>query len=179
MKIDNEKLKEYFLIFLPSETYNNFNSFVGWKVIGSINIEPDSTILTGLTIHAFQTDSSAWPEEFKIAMIGNNFNYMVLVSQECPEVYFTIPEEILDKLKNILVPECIMENSELLKQLQEALIQKGLTDTYNKPTWYGDLDSITYESCKDSSGYTTTSSATTISKSNYITYSDGTSGCNI
>lgn len=155
MKIDKDKLKEHFINELPG-THHDFTSFTGWKVIGSVNVKDSISIemlSTGLVnIYIFQTDSSAWPEEFGIALIGRNYgaDYMVLVSPECPEIYFMMPEEILDKLEEVLVPGYnvgdVLTNEDLIKDLIiKRIYPHGIDtgDSSSKITWWNDINSIT------------------------------------
>lgn len=156
MKIDKDKLKEHFINELPG-THHDFTSFTGWKVIGSVNVKDSISIemlSTGLVnIYVFQTDSSAWPEEFGIALIGRNYgaDYMVLVSPECPEIYFMMPEEILDKLEEVLVPGYnvgdVLTNEDLIKDLIIKRIYPSRNidtgDSSSKITWWNGINSIT------------------------------------
>lgn len=154
MKIDKDKLKEHFINELPG-THHDFTSFTGWKVIGSVNVKDSISIemlSTGLVnIYVFQTDSSAWPEEFGIALIGRNYgaDYMVLVSPECPEIYFMMPEEILDKLEEVLVPGYNVGDVLTNEDFQDFLVKKiyphGIDtgDSSGGITWWNNANSIT------------------------------------
>lgn len=154
MKIDKDKLKEYFINELPG-THHDFTSFTGWKVIGSVNVKDSISIemlSTGLVnIYVFQTDSSAWPEEFGIALIGRNYgaDYMVLVSPECPETYFTMPEEILDRLEEVLVPGYdigdVLTNEDFQDFLNKKIYSRGIDtgDSSGGITWWNNANSIT------------------------------------
>ena len=156
MKIDKNKLKEHFINELPG-THHDFTSFTGWKVIGSVDIKDKNSFSTELlvsglvSVYVFQTDSSAWPEEFGIALIGRNYgaDYMVLVSPECPEIYFMIPEEILDKLEEVLVPGYdigdVLTNEDFQDFLNKEIYPHGIDtgDSSGGITWWNNANSIT------------------------------------
>lgn len=156
MKIDKNKLKEHFINELPG-THHDFTSFTGWKVIGSVDIKDKNSFSTELlvsglvSVYVFQTDSSAWPEEFGIALIGRNYgaDYMVLVSPECPEIYFTMPEEILDRLEEVLVPGYDIGDVLTNEDFQDFLVKKiyphGIDtgDSSGGITWWNNANSIT------------------------------------
>lgn len=96
--MSEEKLKEY---FLKEEIFNGFSDFSGYRVLGTFQSSPKYGILISSGIKIFKTESIAWVEEFRIGIIQNIGDYLVIVSPECPEVYFTMPEEIIDKIKDI------------------------------------------------------------------------------
>ena len=56
-------------------------------------------------------------------LIQNTGDYLVIVSPECPEVYFTMPEEIIDKIKDIYndAGDYINLDSEILQKFMEEL----------------------------------------------------------
>lgn len=96
MKLIEEKLKEFFLQNITEECKSEV--FTGWKIIGSINVE-------GRTFNEpviLKTNQDAWINEFKIVLLNGGESLIVAVSLECPEVYSIIPEEILDKLTEII-----------------------------------------------------------------------------
>ena len=95
---DSEKLKEY---FLEEERFNEFSDFFGYRVLGTFQFFPKYGTLISSGIRIFKTEPIAWVEEFKIGIVQNAGDYLVMVSPECPEVYFTMPEEIIDKIKDI------------------------------------------------------------------------------
>lgn len=96
--MSEEKLKEY---FLKEEIFNGFSDFSGYRVLGTFQFSPKYGTLISSGIKIFKTESIAWVEEFRIGIIQNTGDYLVIVSPECPEVYFTMPEEIIDKIKDI------------------------------------------------------------------------------
>ena len=96
--MSEEKLKEY---FLKEEIFNGFSDFSGYRVLGTFQSSPKYGTLISSGIKIFKTESIAWVEEFRIGIIQNIGDYLVIVSPECPEVYFTMPEEIIDKIKDI------------------------------------------------------------------------------
>lgn len=96
MKLIEEKLKEFFLQNITEECKSEV--FTGWKIIGSINVE-------GRTFNKpviLKTNQDAWVNEFKVVLLNGGESLIVAVSLECPEIYSIIPEEILDKLTEII-----------------------------------------------------------------------------
>ena len=96
--MSEEKLKEY---FLEEERFNEFSDFFGYRVLGTFQSFPKYGTSISSGIRIFKTEPIAWVEEFKIGIVQNVGDYLVMVSPECPEVYFTMPEEIIDKIKDI------------------------------------------------------------------------------
>lgn len=117
--MSEEKLKEY---FLKEEIFNGFSDFSGYRVLGTFQFSPKYGTLISSGIKIFKTESIAWVEEFRIGIIQNIGDYLVIVSPECPEVYFTMPEEIIDKIKDIYnAGDYINLDSETLQKLMEEL----------------------------------------------------------
>lgn len=117
--MSEEKLKEY---FLKEEIFNGFSDFSGYRVLGTFQSSPEYGTLISSRIKIFKTESIAWVEEFRIGIIQNTEDYLVIVSPECPEVYFTMPEEIIDKIKDIYnAGDYINLDSETLQKLMEEL----------------------------------------------------------
>lgn len=117
--MSEEKLKEY---FLEEERFNEFSDFFGYRVLGTFQFSPKYGTLISSGIKIFKTESIAWVEEFRIGIIQNIGDYLVIVSPECPEVYFTMPEEIIDKIKDIYnAGDYINLDSETLQKLMEEL----------------------------------------------------------
>lgn len=118
--MSEEKLKEY---FLKEEIFNGFSDFSGYRVLGTFQFSPKYGTLISSGIKIFKTESIAWVEEFRIGIIQNTGDYLVIVSPECPEVYFTMPEEIIDKIKDIYndAGDYINLDSEILQKLMEEL----------------------------------------------------------
>lgn len=117
--MSEEKLKEY---FLKEEIFNEFSDFFGYRVLGTFQFSPKYGTLISSGIKIFKTESIAWVEEFRIGIIQNIGDYLVIVSPECPEVYFTMPEEIIDKIKDIYnAGDYINLDSETLQKLMEEL----------------------------------------------------------
>lgn len=117
--MSEEKLKEY---FLKEEIFNGFSDFFGYRVLGTFQFSPKYGTLISSGIKIFKTESIAWVEEFRIGIIQNIGDYLVIVSPECPEVYFTMPEEIIDKIKDIYnAGDYINLDSETLQKLMEEL----------------------------------------------------------
>lgn len=117
--MSEEKLKEY---FLKEEIFNEFSDFFGYRVLGTFQFSPKYGNLISSGIKIFKTESIAWVEEFRIGIIQNIGDYLVIVSPECPEVYFTMPEEIIDKIKDIYnAGDYINLDSETLQKLMEEL----------------------------------------------------------
>lgn len=108
MKLIEEKLKEFFLQNITEECKSEV--FTGWKIIGSINVE-------GRTFNEpviLKTNQDAWINEFKIVLLNGGESLIVAVSLECPEVYSIIPEEILDKLTEIIAYQPPLTNEDLV-----------------------------------------------------------------
>lgn len=118
--MSEEKLKEY---FLKEEIFNGFSDFSGYRVLGTFQFSPKYGTLISSGIKIFKTESIAWVEEFRIGIVQNAGDYLVIVSPECPEVYFTMPEEIIDKIKDIYndAGDYINLDSEILQKLMEEL----------------------------------------------------------
>lgn len=140
--MSEEKLKEY---FLKEEIFNGFSDFSGYRVLGTFQFSPKYGTLISSGIKIFKTESIAWVEEFRIGIIQNTGDYLVIVSPECPEVYFTMPEEIIDKIKDIYsAGDCIKLDSEVLQKLMEELNDANRKWTTNPITtdpgrmWYYD-----------------------------------------
>lgn len=128
--MNEEKLKEY---FLEEEIFTGFNDFTGYRVLGTFQFSSKyNTITSSGVAKIFKTDSVAWVEEFRIGVIQNMGDYLVMVSSECPEVYFTMPEEIIEKIKDIYYSEeYYMPNNEelqkLIKEMNDKMWIDGIT----------------------------------------------------
>lgn len=140
--MSEEKLKEY---FLKEEIFNGFSDFSGYRVLGTFQSYPKYGTLISSGIKIFKTESIAWVEEFRIGIIQNTGDYLVIVSPECPEVYFTMPEEIIDKIKDIYnAGDYINLDSETLQKLMEELNDANRKWTTNPimtvpgKFWYND-----------------------------------------
>lgn len=140
--MSEEKLKEY---FLKEEIFNGFSDFSGYRVLGTFQSSPKYGTLISSGIKIFKTESIAWVEEFRIGIIQNTGDYLVIVSPECPEVYFTMPEEIIDKIKDIYNAEDYINlDSETLQKLMEELNDANRKWTTNPimtvpgKFWYND-----------------------------------------
>lgn len=134
--MSEEKLKEY---FLEEERFNEFSDFFGYRVLGTFQFSPKYGTLISSGIKIFKTESIAWVEEFRIGIIQNIGDYLVIVSPECPEVYFTMPEEIIDKIKDIYnAGDYINLDSETLQKLMEELNDANRKWTTNPimTEWY-------------------------------------------
>lgn len=126
--MSEEKLKEY---FLKEEIFNGFSDFSGYRVLGTFQSSPKYGTLISSGIKIFKTESIAWVEEFRIGIIQNIGDYLVIVSPECPEVYFTMPEEIIDKIKDIYnAGDYINLDSEILQKLMEELNDGSSTNPF-------------------------------------------------
>lgn len=144
--MSEEKLKEY---FLKEEIFNGFSDFSGYRVLGTFQFSPKYGTLISSGIKIFKTESIAWVEEFRIGIIQNTGDYLVIVSPECPEVYFTIPEEIIDKIKDIYndAGDYINLDSEILQKFMEELNDANRKWTTNpimtvpEKFWYNDSSS--------------------------------------
>lgn len=96
--IDKELLNKYYLSQVEE---NDSIEMTGWRVIGSIKFE--SALYFPEPIITLKTSGEAWLCEFYISLISmNNNKLVVLVSPECHESYFLMPEDILDKVKDII-----------------------------------------------------------------------------
>lgn len=128
--MSEEKLKEY---FLKEEIFNGFSDFSGYRVLGTFQFSPKYGTLISSGIKIFKTESIAWVEEFRIGIIQNTGDYLVIVSPECPEVYFTMPEEIIDKIKDIYndAGDYINLDNEILQKLMEELNDENRKWTTN------------------------------------------------
>lgn len=140
--MSEEKLKEY---FLEEERFNEFSDFFGYRVLGTFQFSPKYGTLISSGIRIFKTEPIAWVEEFKIGIVQNVGDYLVMVSPECPEVYFTMPEEIIDKIKDIYnAGDYINLDSETLQKLMEELNDANRKWTTNPimtvpgKFWYND-----------------------------------------
>lgn len=141
--MSEEKLKEY---FLKEEIFNGFSDFSGYRVLGTFQFSLKYGTLISSGIKIFKTESIAWVEEFRIGIIQNIGDYLVIVSPECPEVYFTMPEEIIDKIKDIYNAGDYYINldSETLQKLMEELNDANRKWTTNPimtvpgKFWYND-----------------------------------------
>lgn len=134
MKIDKEKLSKYFLIELPGD--HKLSELINWKVLGCKSIEKTYTALTQtIDFIVLQTNESAWVEEFKICILNDSKDkdFLIMVSPECPEVYFSMPEDILDKIEDILLTSINSEGNKLFEEL------KILTEEINKYNGYGSI----------------------------------------
>lgn len=144
--MSEEKLKEY---FLEEERFNGFSDFSGYRVLGTFQFSPKYGTLISSGIKIFKTESIAWVEEFRIGIIQNTGDYLVIVSPECPEVYFTMPEEIIDKIKDIYndAGDYINLDSEILQKFMEELNDANRKWTTNPimtvpgKFWYNDSSS--------------------------------------
>lgn len=139
--MSEEKLKEYFLE--EEERFNEFSDFFGYRVLGTFQFSPKYGTFISSGIRIFKTEPIAWVEEFKIGIVQNVGDYLVMVSPECPEVYFTMPEEIIDKIKDIYnAGNYINIDNETLQKLMEELndaIRKWTTNpimTDSGRIWY-------------------------------------------
>ena len=91
-KLDKEKLKEYYFIEIES---NNLD-INGWRAFDMLNRSVESPL-------SMKTDENAWPVEFSILILPfNDEKSIILVSPECPEAYFLMKDEILDKIKEVI-----------------------------------------------------------------------------
>lgn len=167
--MSEEKLKEY---FLKEEIFNGFSDFSGYRVLGTFQSSPKYGTLISSGIKIFKTESIAWVEEFRIGIIQNIGDYLVIVSPECPEVYFTMPEEIIDKIKDIYnAGDYINLDSETLQKLMEELNDANRKWTTNPFVPYSQVSTTT---C--SSDYVVSSASqipTNINSNNTNTYVTG------
>lgn len=169
--MSEEKLKEY---FLEEERFNEFSDFFGYRVLGTFQFSPKYGTLISSGIKIFKTKSIAWVEEFRIGIIQNIGDYLVIVSPECPEVYFTMPEEIIDKIKDIYnAGDYINLDSETLQKLMEELNDANRKWTTN-PTmtdfgriWY-DYDSSSANPFVPYSQVSTTTCSSVVSSASGI-----------
>lgn len=178
--MSEEKLKEY---FLKEEIFNGFSDFSGYRVLGTFQSSPKYGTLISSGIKIFKTESIAWVEEFRIGIIQNIGDYLVIVSPECPEVYFTMPEEIIDKIKDIYNAGDYINllDSETLQKLMEELNDANRKWTTNPimtvpgKFWYNDSSSANpFVPC--SSDYVVSSASgisTNINPNNTNTYVTG------
>lgn len=74
--MSEEKLKEY---FLKEEIFNEFSDFFGYRVLGTFQFSPKYGTLISSGIKIFKTESIAWVEEFRIGIIQNIGDYLVIV----------------------------------------------------------------------------------------------------
>lgn len=170
--MSEEKLKEY---FLKEEIFNGFSDFSGYRVLGTFQFSPKYGTLISSGIKIFKTESIAWVEEFRIGIIQNTGDYLVIVSPECPEVYFTMPEEIIDKIKDIYndAGDYINLDSEILQKFMEELNDANRKWTTNPFVPYSQVSTTT--TC--SSDYVVSSASsqipTNINSNNTNTYVTG------
>lgn len=89
-----EKLKEYYLEEVEKEKLE----ILGWRVLDII----DNCDL-GRSNIILKTNPDAWPAEFFINLVSSRGGeyIIILVSPECPEVYFLIKDEITEKIKEV------------------------------------------------------------------------------
>lgn len=147
--MNNDKLKEYFLQEISEEERESID-YSSWRVLSFLRDDP------GRSFHIYKsvllkTDSKAWPEEFMILATPMDNSALILVSPECPEVYFVMKDEILDKIKDIL--EFHVQTTEDLQELiengwrkyrspnQDKLnypYQEGIGQGYLGINWVGD-----------------------------------------
>lgn len=119
--IDKKLLNKYYL----SQVEENDNiEMTGWRVIGSIKFE--SALYFPEPVITLKTSGEAWLCEFYISLISmNNNKLVVLVSPECHESYFLVPEEILDKVKDIISNYSI----------DDLGLKKMIEDSYRRTSW--------------------------------------------
>ena len=119
--IDKELLNKYYLSQVEE---NNNIEMTGWRVIGSIKFE--SVLYLPEPVITLKTSGEAWICEFYISLISmNNNKLVVLVSPECHESYFLVPEEILDKVKDIISNYAI----------DDLCLKKMIEDSYRRTSW--------------------------------------------
>lgn len=155
--IDKELLNKYYL----SQVEENDNiEMTGWRVIGSIKFESALYFLE--PVITLKTSGEAWLCEFYISLISmNNNKLVVLVSPECHESYFLVPEEILDKVKDIISNYAI----------DDLCLKKMIEDSY-KSSWeeknsgYGGANWV--YNPKNSNIWCNDSSITTTCTSGYV-----------
>lgn len=89
-----EKLKEYYLEEVEKEELE----ILGWKVLDIID-----NYDIGRSNIILKTNPDAWPAEFFINLVSSRGGeyIIILVSPECPEVYFLIKDEITEKIKEV------------------------------------------------------------------------------
>ena len=119
--IDKELLNKYYL----SQVEENDNiEMTGWRVIGTIKFE--SVLYFPEPVITLKTSGEAWLCEFYISLISmNNSKLVVLVSPECHESYFLMPEDILDKVKDIISNYAI----------DDLYLKKMMEDSYRRASW--------------------------------------------
>ena len=120
--MNNDKLKEYFLQEISEEERESID-YSSWRVLSFLRDDPDRSFHIYKSV-LLKTDSKAWPEEFMILATPMDNNVLILVSPECPEVYFIMKDEILDKIKDIL--EFHIQTEEDLRELIENSWKKYL-----------------------------------------------------
>lgn len=119
--IDKELLNKYYLSQVEE---NNNIEMTGWRVIGSIKFE--SVLYLPEPVITLKTSGEAWICEFYISLISmNNNKLLVLVSPECHESYFLVPEEILDRVKDIISNYAI----------DDLCLKKMIEDSYRRTSW--------------------------------------------
>lgn len=133
--INKEKLNEYFLEKLGEEDESHI-SLLGWKVLGVIDRSRNKDFIYSCSeYYTFHTLPNSWPTEFWIVVqtkSNNTSQLMVLVSPECPEVYFAAPEEIINPIKEVLgIGETYktLTTETLLEKLKEVFGEEWEKDT--------------------------------------------------
>ena len=126
--MNNDKLKEYFLQEISEEERESID-YSSWRVLSFLRDDPDRSFHIYKSV-LLKTDSKAWPEEFMILAIPMDNNVLILVSPECPEVYFIMKDEILDKIKDIL--EFHIQTEEDLQELIENSWKKYFSPNQNQ-----------------------------------------------
>ena len=161
--IVEEKLSEYFLEDVTAIVKDKI-SFTGWKVIGEITREMNGIVYDYSEYYIFQTIPNSWPEEFTIMIQRNTIfanKFLVLVSPECPEVYFAAAEEILGPIREILgITEDgkqeykMMTSEELMKELERIFKEQNqnpYTPSSPSPWTIGDSPYLSNITCSSSS----------------------------
>lgn len=137
--MNEEKLKEY---FLEEEIFTGFSDFTGYRVLGTFQASAECNTIISSGMKIFKTNSVAWVEEFRIGVIQSAGDYLVMVSSECPEIYFTIPEEIVEKIKDIYFTGEYykMPNNEelqkLIKELNDKMWNVNPLQVHDGRIWY-------------------------------------------
>ena len=126
--MNNDKLKEYFLQEISEEERESID-YSSWRVLSFLRDDTDRSFHIYKSV-LLKTDSKAWPEEFMILATPMDSNVLILVSPECPEVYFIMKDEILDKIKDIL--EFHIQTEEDLRELIENGWKKYFSPNQNQ-----------------------------------------------
>lgn len=137
--IDKDKLSEYYLSVIEEKSENL--DFLGWRSLGMIDCVASDA--SGLIRHVLnlETDSYAWVKKFMISILPyvSEEKSIVLVSPECPEIYFANRESILGAIEDCSTK--IDMSLESLKQLFNGKwtpIDNGyLSDNLTNITWTG------------------------------------------